>query len=297
MAQNYKDEIFRRAPNVDFAVGPSDIHKIPQIIDALAQDKKGLLERKIWETDSEIRPEEIYHTGFYQDKEHAYVVISEGCLNFCSYCVVPYVRGALHNRKYQDILREIGEAVARGISRITLLGQNVNAYQDNGVNFAGLLQRVEAIDGLEGFSFVTSHPKDTSIELFKVMADCAKLEKHLHLPVQSGSDRILGLMNRGYTSKFYLDLAANYRKIIKGGVLTTDIIVGFPTENEKDFQDTRALVEDIGFAAGFIFKYSPRPHTKAAELADDVPQEEKEKRHGLILELQKNISRKKANRE
>jgi tRNA-2-methylthio-N6-dimethylallyladenosine synthase len=298
MAQNYKDEIFRRAPNVDFVVGPSDIDKIPGIIDRLVYRPssivhRNLYETKIWETDGDSRPEEIYHTGFRQDKEHAYAVISEGCSNFCSYCVVPYVRGALRNRKHQDILREIKEATEKGITKITLLGQNVNAYQDNGVDFAGLLQRVEAIEGLKAFSFVTSHPKDISVKLFKVMADCAKLEKYLHLPVQSGSDRILGLMNRGYTSKFYLDLADNYRKIVKDGALTTDIIVGFPTEAEKDFRDTCELVKNTEFDAAFIFKYSPRRHTKAAELPDDVGQEEKEKRHGLILELQKKISKNK----
>jgi len=300
MAQNYKEGVFERSPFVDFVVGPSDIAKIPEIISSLVK-KRGespkngespLLQRKIWETDGGIRPEEIYHSGFYEDKEHAYVVISEGCSNFCSYCVVPYVRGELHNRNYKDILKEIEKAADAGITKITLLGQNVNAYSSQ-VNFVELLRLVNNIQGLKEFSFVTSHPKDTSIELFKTMADLEKLKKCLHLPVQSGSDRILKLMNRGYTRNFYLDLVKNYRTIVKGAVLTTDIIVGFPSEKEEDFQDSYDLVKEIQFNAAFIFKYSPRPNTQAANSADDVVKEEKERRHGLILELQKKISKDK----
>lgn len=300
MAQNYKEHIFDRAPQVDFVVGPPDIHKTPMIISSLIATKgqspksgdSPLLQRKIWETDGNLRPEEIYHTGFYEDKEHAYVVISEGCSNFCSYCVVPYVRGELKNRKHEDILSEIEEAIGKGITKITLLGQNVNAYQST-VNLQELLKMVNKIKGLKEFDFVTSHPKDTSIELFRVMQECDKLKKFFHLPVQSGSDRILGLMNRQYTRKFYLDLADKYRKIVKDGILTTDIIVGFPTEGEEDFQDTYNLVKDIEFNAAFIFKYSPRPNTGALKFNDDVPKQEKERRHKAILELQKKISRGK----
>jgi len=307
MAQNYKESIFERTPNVDFVVGPSDIQKIPLIIlsflktrgQSPKQGDSPLVQRKIWETDGGIRPEEIYHTGFYEDKEHAYVVISEGCSNFCSYCVVPYVRGGLHNRNYKDILKEIEEAVNTGITKITLLGQNVNAYSceltahSSQINFVELLKLVNDIKGVKEFSFVTSHPKDTSFDLFKAMADLEKLKKCLHLPIQSGSDRILKLMNRGYTHKFYLDLVKNYRKIVKDAVLTTDIILGFPSEKEEDFQDTYNLVKDIQFNSAFIFKYSVRPNTEAAKLVDDVAREEKERRHGLILELQKKISRNK----
>jgi len=293
MAQNYAEEIFKRAPRVDFVVGPSDIHKIPAIINKLSLARPALYAAKIWETDSQIRPEEIYHTGFYQDKEHAFIVISEGCSNFCSYCLVPYVRGPLHNRNHRDILKEIQEAVDKGITQFTLLGQNVNAYQYEGVNFVRLVRLVNLVKGLKGFSFITSHPKDTSIDLFKAIVDCDKLKKYLHLPVQAGSDRILELMNRGYTRKFYLDLAQNYRKIVKGGLLTTDIIVGFTTEAEKDFRETFDLVNNMEFDSAYIFKYSPRPHTEAQKLKDDVTKEEKERRHKVILELQKGISKKK----
>ncbi len=302
-ANCYRDEIFRRAPAVDFVIGTRDIAKIPQVIKELTREKwrqpptgrQGphfLLERKIWETDGEERPEEIYHTGFHLDKAHAFVVISEGCENFCSYCVVPYTRGRLRHRSPQDIIKEIEEDIGAGITKVTLLGQNVNSYRRNGTAFIRLLEAVNKIKGLKEFSFITSHPKDTSAELFKAMADLGKLKKYLHLPVQSGSDRILKAMNRGYSRKFYLDLAQIYRKAVKGASLTTDIIVGFPGESEKDFQDTFDLVKGLCFNAAYIFKYSPRPHSQAARLPDDVPRQEKERRHRLILELQKEISKK-----
>jgi len=292
MAQAYQERAFERAPSIDFVVGPADIDKIPEIIKKLTA-KQGFLERKIWETDGGIRPEEIYHTGFYQDKNHAYVVISEGCSNFCSYCVVPSVRGPLRNRSHKEILKEIKEAIAQGINRFTLLGQNVNAYQDEDISFMKLVEFVNSFKGLKEFSFVTSHPKGSSLDLFKAMRDLEKIKKCLHLPVQSGSDRILEAMNRGYSRKFYLDLADNYRKIVKKGVLTTDIIVGFPGEEEKDFQDTYDLVKNIEFEAAYIFKYSPRLNTPAAKMADSVSRQEKERRHAVILELQKKISKGK----
>lgn len=290
MAQAYKERVFKRAPHVSFVVGPSDIHKIPEIIDKIAQDE-GIFERKIWETDGDIRPEEIYHTEFYQDKDHSYVVISEGCSNLCSYCVVPYVRGKLRNRNYKNILKEIEEAVDKGITKITLLGQNVNAYEYDGVNFVKLIELVNSVKGLKEFSFITSHPKDTSIELFKAIAELDKLKKYLHLPLQSGSDRVLKLMNRNYSAKNYFDLAKKYRKIVSNGVLTTDIIVGFPQEAEEDFRATYELVRQIRFNSAFIFKYSPRPHTEATWMPDDVSKQEKQRRHRIILELQKKISK------
>lgn len=290
MAQNYKEAVFERSPQVDFVVGPADIHKIPKIINELAGRRKSVA-RKIWETGNDRRPEAIYQTGFFEDKNHRFVVISEGCSNFCSYCIVPYVRGALCHRKQQDILNEIRSAIEQGVAKVTLLGQNVNSYRDEGTDFIGLIKSVNSLKGLTEFSFVTSHPKDTSLELFKAMQEAEKLKKNFHLPVQSGSDRILKAMNRGYSRKFYLELAHNYRTIVKGGSLTTDIIVGFPGETKKDFQDTFNLVKKIAFNAAYIFKYSPRPNTEALKLKDDVENKEKELRHGLILELQKEISR------
>ncbi|MDP2044031.1 MAG: tRNA (N6-isopentenyl adenosine(37)-C2)-methylthiotransferase MiaB [Candidatus Omnitrophota bacterium] len=283
MAQNYKERAFQRDANVRFVVGPQDIHKIPDILKKLGRNN--LSERLILETGSSGRPEEIYGNGFYQDKARAYVVISEGCSNFCTYCVVPYVRGPLRHRRSKNILREIKEAVSNGVARVTLLGQNVNSYKDEDVNFVKLLKQVNAIKGLKELNFFTSHPKDANKDFFRTIRDLDKLDKSLHLPLQSGSDRILKLMNRGYTRKEYLALIDSYRKIVKGGLLTSDIIVGFPTETEKDFTQTFDCVKKAGFNAAYIFKYSPRPRTLAAKMADDVQKKEKEKRHEKILDL------------
>jgi tRNA-2-methylthio-N6-dimethylallyladenosine synthase len=288
MAQNYQERSFERDASISFVVGPQDIHKLPGILKK--QSVKNLFERRIWETEGDLRPEEIYHTGFYQDKSHAYVVISEGCSNFCSYCVVPYVRGPLRHRKYKDILTEIQEAIGQGITKVTLLGQNVNAYQDNQVSFTKLLQQVNALSGLKEFDFFTSHPKDAGIDSFRAIRDLDKLVKRLHLPLQSGSDRILKLMNRGYKVKEYLALIDSYRRIVKAGLLTTDIIVGFPTETDQEFKETCDLVRNAGFNAAYIFKYSPRPNTQAAKIAETLTQGEKEKRHKQILDLQRSIS-------
>jgi len=296
MAQNYKEQAFQRDSNISFVVGPQDIHKLPVIIkslqgDSSCKDSSPLLERKIWETEGVLRPEEIYHTDFYQDKNHAFVVISEGCSNFCSYCVVPYVRGPLRHRKYKDILTEIREALALGITKVTLLGQNVNAYDDRPVNFIKLLAQINALSGLKEFDFFTSHPKDASLDFFKAIRDLEKLVKRLHLPLQSGSDRILKLMNRGYVVKDYLALIDSYRKIVKGGLLTTDIIVGFPTETDREFKETCVLVKQARFNAAYIFKYSSRPGTEAAKIFDQLKQSQLEKRHKKILDLQRSISK------
>lgn len=302
MGQNHKEAVFERAPAVDFVTGPSDIHKIPEIVARLIRHgkgpgcKEGLLGLKIWETEDGVRPEAVYHSGYYEDKEHAFVVISEGCENHCSYCVVPKVRGILKHRRHAHIIKEIEEAVKSGLSTFTLLGQNVNAYDDGEVDFIGLLKKTAAVPGVRELGFITSHPKDASNMLFETMRDLPVLKKYLHLPVQAGSDKILAAMNRGYTSKMYLDLIDNYRKIIPKAVLTSDIIVGFPGETESDFQKTYDLVKQAEFDAAFIFKYSPRPHTEAARLVDDVPVAEKQKRHAKILDLQRSISKKKGKR-
>ena len=290
MAQNYKENAFGRDKNVSFVVGPQDIYKIPEILNKFTA--RGFFERKIWEVDSLNRPEEIYHTGFFNHKDQAYVVISEGCSNFCSYCVVPYVRGPLRHRKSKNILKEIQEAICCGITKITLLGQNVNAYHDEAVDFTGLLALVNRLDGLKELSFFTSHPKDVNLEFFQSICDLDKLVKSLHLPLQSGSDRILKLMNRGYSAKEYLALIESYRKIVKVSLLTTDIIVGFPTETDKEFRQTCDLLKEIRFNAAYIFKYSPRPNTEAIKLADQLSKEEIEERHKEILDLQIKISNK-----
>jgi len=289
MAQNYQERAFERDPHISFVVGPQDIHRLPEILKKFTP--QSLLERKIWETEGKSRPEGIYHTGFYQDEQHAYVVISEGCSNFCSYCIVPYVRGPLRHRKHKDILAEIKEALDRGTNKVTLLGQNVNAYQDGQVDFSQLLVKVNGLNGLKEFDFFTSHPKDAHPDFFKAIRDLEKSAKRLHLPLQSGSDRVLKLMNRGYRVKDYLALIDSYRKIVKGGLLTTDVIVGFPTETEDEFEETCALLKKARFNLAYIFKYSSRPGTQAVKIAGELTPKEIEKRHKKILELQRSISR------
>jgi tRNA-2-methylthio-N6-dimethylallyladenosine synthase len=294
MAQNYKEKIFERAENVSFVVGPQDIDKIPEIIRKVqvARGKsqgKALYEIRIWETDSENRPDEIYHTEFCSSKNHAFVIISEGCSNYCAYCVVPYVRGALRHRTHENILKEINQAVKNGITSITLLGQNVNSYKSGHMDFTGLLSRINAIKGLKEFEFMTSHPKDTNIKLFQAIRRLEKLKKQLHLPLQSGSNKILKKMNRGYTREGFMGLVKDYRKIVPGGLLSTDIIVGFPGESEVDFKHTLELVKAVRFNAAYLFKYSPRPNTAAEKLPDDVTREAKESRHKKLLDLQKKV--------
>ena len=327
MAENYKGEAFKRMPGIDLVVGTNNIGEIPGLLKEVFDAKRRMREegrrtkdnRQLLAVSKKERDEFVYEPGFRQEKERGFVVISEGCDNFCSYCVVPYVRGRLRHRKSEDIIKEIETAIGQGIDSVTLLGQNVNAYQFKAVsqdqkirisppplpspqrgreyrsrsivNFIQLLELVNDLDGLREFSFVTSHPKDASPELFQAMADLEKLKKYLHLPFQSGSNRILELMHRGYSSKHYLELAKQYRKIVPRGVLSTDVIVGFPGESEKDFLKTKELLEAVRFNSAYIFKYSPRPNTGAEKLKDAVPKEEKERRHKILLDRQRQISR------
>jgi tRNA-2-methylthio-N6-dimethylallyladenosine synthase len=212
------------------------------------------------------------------------VVIMRGCDNYCSYCVVPYVRGKEISLNFEDIIKECQICVKNGIKEITLLGQNVNSYNYNGLNFSRLLKKIAAINELETLTFMTSHPKDLSDDLIDVMSNEPKIKKYIHLPMQSGSDKILNLMNRKYTYAHYKGLIDKLRAKIPNINITTDIIVGFPQETQEDFDQTLQAVKDIKFNALFVFKYSPRPNTKAAQMKDDVPLDEKKRRHNLILE-------------
>jgi len=310
MAEAQREEIFKRLPHVDFLCGPAGLDKIPEIIGKIRNGAGRLIYLEGYK--SKRMPE------FSQDRNagHAgYVKIMEGCDNFCSYCIVPYVRGRERSRSSKDILEEIEALIEKGAKNITLLGQNVNSYGKGlkeKIDFVGLLKKIDRLlsdccsrsrrPGLNlaygidrhssgiSVTFVTSHPKDASLKLFKAMRDLKSISKNLHLPVQSGSNKILKDMNRGYTVNRYKKLVKDFRGIVKKGSISTDIIAGFPGETEKDFNDTLKIVKDIGFDAAYIFKYSPRPFTKASKLKDDVPIAEKEKRHQLLLNLQKEIS-------
>jgi len=227
----------------------------------------------------------------------AWLPIMYGCNNFCSYCIVPYVRGRERSRSPEAILYEARSLIAEGYKDITLLGQNVNSY-DGGpaydkkdkVDFANLIRRINDIDGDFLIRFMTSHPKDASAELFRAMAESGKAARHIHLPFQAGSDRILRLMNRGYTQAGYLEKVAAARELMPDIVITSDVIVGFPGETDRDFEDTLRLVERAQFDAMFTFIYSKRPGTPAAKLEDNSTREEKQIRFDRLIELQNAIS-------
>ncbi|MDD5006090.1 MAG: tRNA (N6-isopentenyl adenosine(37)-C2)-methylthiotransferase MiaB [Candidatus Omnitrophica bacterium] len=290
MAKNLGKKIIERAPYVDLVIGPNDLSHIYDYVKQIREKRK-----KIVEIDSAARDKSFYKNLYHRDKKHAYVNISEGCSNFCSYCVVPYVRGLQRSRPAKDILDEIKKLTKDGVSSVTLLGQNVNDFgskQEN-INFVELLNLISGIKGIKELSFLTLHPKDIDFRLFDLMAKKKNILKYLHLPIQSGSNRILKLMNRKYTKEKYLKIIKEFHKKIPNGVIATDVIVGFPTETEEDFQDTLDLMNKVKFNFAYIFKYSPRPHTKAQNLSDDIPKEEKQRRHQILLNLQRGISRTK----
>jgi len=284
-AQAYKEKAMGRAPVIDFVCGPGNVHEIPAIIKRVIKSRRAIVA-----TDkvSQSRPE--LFPGFRNDGPAAYISIGEGCNNYCSYCIVPYVRGRERSRSVKDIIKEVKDLAVRGFKEIMLLGQNVNSYR---YGFVQLLEKLDGIGGIEKIRFMTSHPKNASKELFEAMRDLKKIDNRLHLPVQSGSNRILKLMNRGYTKEHYKKLIQIYRKLVPGGEITTDIIVGFPGETEKDFNDTVKLIESTQFDGAYIFKYSPRPPAKSCKLKDDVPPEEKQRRLAVILDMQREASRKK----
>ena len=220
-----------------------------------------------------------------------------GCNNFCSYCIVPYVRGRERSRKPEDIIKEIKALVADGVVEVMLLGQNVNSYGknlDEPMTFAQLLQEVEKIEGLERIRFMTSHPKDLSDDLIEVMSKSTKICNHLHLPVQSGSTDILTKMNRKYTKDSYLDLVGRIKKAMPNISLTTDIIVGFPGETEEDFLDTLDVVKQVEYDSAYTFIYSKRTGTPAAAMDNQIPEDVVKDRFNRLLEVVQDISHKKA---
>jgi tRNA-2-methylthio-N6-dimethylallyladenosine synthase len=231
-----------------------------------------------------------------KDGLKGWVSIMYGCNNFCTYCIVPYVRGRERSRLPEDILREVSDMIAAGYKDITLLGQNVNSYGKDlglGVDFSDLLSQLAALPGDFVLRFMTSHPKDASKKLFDTMAASPKIAKHIHLPFQAGNDRVLKAMNRNYTSSQYLALIDYARSVMPDLVLTSDVIVGFPGETDEEFEDTLKLVEQVRYDALFTFIYSPRTGTPAAELPDPATRQEKQVRFDRLLELQNRISQEK----
>jgi tRNA-2-methylthio-N6-dimethylallyladenosine synthase len=264
--EHIKDKLYKTFPFVDLIFGTHVLPKFPQLLNDVISGKKRVTD--ITETNDIIEDLPTRRESRYK----ADVPIMYGCDNYCSYCVVPYVRGRERSRTPEIVLKEIRELVDDGIKEVLLLGQNVNSYS---YGFAELLQQIEAIDGDFKISYMTSHPKDISRELIDVIAKSEKISHHLHLPVQSGSDRILTLMNRNYTVREYMDIVEYAREKIPQISITSDIIVGFPGETREDFEETLSLIRNVRFDSAYTFIYSKREGTKAAELADPIAKEEK----------------------
>ena len=289
-------KLIEKMPHVNFVVGPRRIKEIPSILDRLGNGENHI----VCTGDSNTNGICI-NSGHHPKEgtrengtvpiilmENGYVTIMQGCSNYCSYCVVPYVRGESKSRKIDEIIAEIKNLTESGIKEITLLGQNVNSYGkdlNSGISFADLLKEIIKIKKVEIIKFMTSHPKDVSGDLMDLIAKEPKMYKRIHLPVQSGSNRILKLMNRGYTREKYLEIIKDIRGKIPGASITTDIIVGFPSETEKDFEDTLDLVKEAKFDAAYTFKYSIRSSTPASKMDGEIDRIVKEQRLKKLMEI------------
>lgn len=268
VAQAEGEEIIARAPAVDLVVGPQAYHRLPEMLDEVARGARPV--------ETEFPLEDKFDVLGGRPKARrgptAFLTVQEGCDKFCAFCVVPYTRGAEVSRPPARILAEARDLVERGVREITLLGQNVNAYRADDTTLGGLIRALAAIDGLERIRYTTSHPNDMTDDLIAAHGEVEKLMPYLHLPVQSGSDRILKRMNRGHTAEAYLRLIERIRAARPDILMSGDFIVGFPEESDADFEATMALIEAVGYGQAFSFKYSPRPGTPAAERAQVLPE-------------------------
>jgi tRNA-2-methylthio-N6-dimethylallyladenosine synthase len=299
VAQAEGAEILRRAPAVDLVVGPQAYHRLPALLakarsGAHAVDTEFPVDDKFAHLPA-ASPDQTRKRG-----PAVFLTIQEGCDRFCTFCVVPYTRGAEVSRPVERIVAEAEALVAQGVREISLLGQNVNAYHGDGEDgrawsLARLVERLSLIDGLERLRYTTSHPRDMDDDLIAAHRDLPKLMPYLHLPVQSGSDRILDVMNRKHSAAHYRGMIDRLRAVRPDMAFSSDFIVGFPGETDEDFEATMRLVEDIGFAAAYSFKYSPRPGTPAATMADQVPESIKSERlarlQAVLSEQQKAFNR------
>jgi tRNA-2-methylthio-N6-dimethylallyladenosine synthase len=301
IAQQQGNAILKKFPYVDFVFGPDNIDSLQAWIGTRIQNTDNRIQtagnRK---QRTALRENPGYHTKTLpmsrEGRVRAWVTIMYGCDNFCAYCVVPYTRGRERNRPGRDIYDEVHSLAEQGFKEITLLGQNVNSYGKNlpeDVDFPDLLRMLHKIEGLRRIRFVTSHPRDLSEKLVSTIKDLPKICGHIHLPVQSGSDRILNLMNRGYSYKEYKNKIDMLIKSISDIAITTDIITGFPGETEKDFQCTIKALAEIEYDGIFAFKYSKRPDTKALHLPDHIDENIKSQRLSEILKMQEVITHKK----
>lgn len=285
LAQKNPEEIQEKAPFVDIIFGTLNIHQLPEIVKEAKRSNFPVV--KVGQGSLPVNLPTIREKKF-----SVYVPVIRGCNNFCSYCNVPYVRGREKSRPLPSVLREVERTAGEGCKEVILLGQNVNSYGKDlpeKIDFAHLLGEVNKIDGIHRIRFTTSHPKDLSDRLILAMAELEKVCEHLHLPLQAGSNRVLELMRRSYTREDYLKLVDRVREVIPDISITTDLMVGFPGESEKDFQDTLDMVKRVRFDGAFTFEYSALPGTRAAKLESQIPTSIKKRRLRQLIEIQKSI--------
>ena len=288
MAQKEGDALIARAPHIDFVLGTSKVHELKNVVREIEKERGHIVDTNLTET-------ELPDGGpvAREGKLSAWIPIMYGCNNFCTYCIVPYVRGRERSRQPEDIVREVEEAVESGYKEVTLLGQNVNSYgkDHKRADFADILKMVDEVPGIERVRFMTSHPKDLSDKLIQTIADGTHICEHIHLPVQYGSDKILSAMHRVYTVDSYRALVARIRKAIPNVALTTDLIVGFPGETDEDFQEMLAFLKEIRYDSAYTFLYSKRSGTPAATMDGQVPDEVKHERLEKLMAVQNEISK------
>ncbi len=287
MAERMRETIFEQRDIVDLVVGPDEYRRLPEIFAKTDKGEKGIAVRLITaETYDDIEP-------LRTEGRSAWIAVMRGCNNFCSYCVVPYTRGRERSRPAGSLIKEIEKLAKDGYREVTMLGQNVNSYRDEttGADFADLLAQTAAAVPEMWIRYVTSHPRDMSDKLIEIMARFDNICKYIHLPVQSGSDRVLSMMNRGYTAEHYLGRIKKIRESMPGVALSTDIIAGFPGETLDDHSRTLEILEQVRYDGAYMFRYSPREGTKAWNMPDDVHEEEKIRRLNEIIDLQQSISK------
>jgi len=283
MAQHLKSRLMEKVPAVDLVVGPDGYHDLPSLLDQARDEPTLAVRLSRVETYGDLPPARA-------DGVRAWISIMRGCDKFCTFCIVPYVRGRERSLPIGEVIRQVEHAAAEGFKEIVLLGPPVTAYRDGEADFAELLRRANAVEGLERIRFTSPHPSDFTDRTLAALAECRKVMPQVHLPLQSGSNRVLERMHRIYTIEAYEALVARMRAAIPGLALSTDIIVGFPGETDEDFEATRAALHRVGYDSAFLFKYSPRPGARAAEWDDDVPDEVKARRITRLIDEQKQAS-------
>ena len=282
MAQSLKHDILENKPYVDIVLGPDSYGRLPEILMRHQTNEKSTV-------DTKLSKYEVYDDLFPHRKGgvNAWVTIMRGCDKFCTFCIVPFTRGRERSRSVSGIIKEVSKAVDQGFSEITLLGQNVNSYDFEGIKFPELLRSVAKTPGVQRIRYTSPHPQDINEELLKVMQKYNNICNYIHLPLQAGSNRILKRMNRTYTKEHFIELALKIRDYLPGVGVSTDIIVGFPGETDDDFEDTINVMNKVNFDSAYTFKYSPRKGTKATEYDDQIEESVKQNRLSRVIELQK----------